>query len=339
MENCAVLLRELRAQGYAGSASTLRAYVHPLRRGRAPQAARRFETRPGEQAQVDWGEFRYRTAAGGTHRVWAFVMVLSWSRAMYVEFVDRADTATFMRCHLNAFAHFGGVSECCLFDNTKLVVIHRGTDGEVGYNERFLDFSLRLGFRIALCPPYSAKTKGRVESGIKYLRHNFWPSVRFSDMLDLNRQVQAWLQTVADVRVHGTTTERPVDRLEEERLLLRALPGAERLQPFLREERRVGRDGYLRWEGAAYGVAWPWAGQVVQVQPDGDTVSIWAGDRLLIVHPRATRRGQHLRAPDQWDGLPRGGAQPQPEPLAVQVPTVEVERRSLAVYDRAAGGC
>ena len=181
-----------------------------------PQATRRFETEPGEQAQVDWGSFTYFTREGKKKQVWAFAMVLSWSRAIYVKLVPRADVAAFLRCHVNAFAHLGGVPRRCLYDNAKVVVLGREEDGRPRWNPRFLDFALRVGFDSRLCCPYRPQTKGRVESGIKYLRNNFWPSARFTDLADLNRQVREWCSCVADIRVHGTTGERPQDRLLKE---------------------------------------------------------------------------------------------------------------------------
>lgn len=337
VENSVVLLREIKARGYQGGHSTLKEFLRPLRRRRRVKATVRFETLPGEQAQVDFGRFRYELADGGARHVWAFVMVLSWSRALYVEFVPKADTATFIRCHVHAFAHFAGIPERCLYDNTKTVVLGRGPDGRPVFNERFVDFALRLGFSPQLCRPYRAQTKGRVESGIKYVRNNFWPTAHFADLDDLNGQARAWVAGVADVRVHGTTQERPCDRLQQEHAHLRALPGAERLQPFLREERRVGRDAYVRWQRSAYGVSWLWVGQTVQVQANEETVEIWAGDERLAVHPRALRPGQHLPAPNQWDGLPGWDARPLQEALAMQSARIEVEKRALTLYDQAAG--
>ncbi len=114
LENCVVLLRELRARGYEGSYTILSEYVRPRRRSRQPQATVRFETEPGEQAQVDWGSFSYVDEKGRKRRVSAFVMVLSWSRSIYVEFVRRADTASFIQCHVNAFDYLGGVPRRCL---------------------------------------------------------------------------------------------------------------------------------------------------------------------------------------------------------------------------------
>jgi len=172
-----------------------------------------------------------------------------------------------------------------------------------------------------------------VESGVKYVKGNFWLGRRFLDDEDLNRQTQEWAATVANTRVHGTTAERPIDRLLVERPLLSALPDRGSLQPFLREERKVGRDGFVLWQRGAYGVPWHWAGKQVEVEPGSDTVEIWAGDVRLAVHPRATRPGQRFTLPGQWEGLPSPDRRPERQPLATQVPWIEVEQRSLAVYE------
>lgn len=330
--NCVVLLRELRVQGYVGGYTILKDYVHPRRRPRQPQATARFETEPGQQAQVDFGQCRYVADDGTTKQVWVFVMVLSWSRAMSVEFVARADEATFLRCHHHAFAAFGGIPRACLYDNTKLVVLERDGAGEPVWQRTFLDFCRRLGFTPRLCQPYRPRTKGRVERGIGYVKENFWPSARFTDLLDLNAQAQGWVRTVADVRIHGTTGERPATRLERERAHLLALPAPETVQPLLREVRKVGRDGFVRWDGSSYGVPWQWAGQLVAVQASATLVEIWANDQRVAVHPRATQAYQRFVLPGQWDGLPMGDARPPREPRATQLPTVEVEARALGVY-------
>lgn len=338
VENCVVLLRELKERGYTGSYTILKEYVKPFRRQRQPDVTVRFETRPGEQAQVDFGRFRMQLLDGSTRLVWAFVMVLSWSRAIYVEFVQRADVTTFIRCHLNAFHWFGGIPQRCLYDNTKVVVLDRDEERRPIWNPTFLDFARRLGFDPRLCHRYRPQTKGRVESGIKYVKGNFWPGARFTDMADLNRQVQVWCRSVADARIHGTTHERPADRLVRERTHLASLPAMDRLAPFLREERKVGRDGFVQWQRASYGVPWAWAGKTVQVQAGPDRVEIWAGNERIAVHPRAIRPGQRFTVPGQWAGLPpRDGQAPRKQPMAVQVPAVEVQQRPLSVYESLLG--
>ena len=167
LENCVVLLRELRALGYSGGYTILKDYVQPRRRRRQPRATVRFETGPGEQAQVDWGSLAYVAEDGRKRRVWAFVMVLSWSRAIYVEFVRHADVTPFMRCHVNAFEYFGGVPRHCLYDNAKVVVLGRDDAGRPKWNSRMLDFALRVGFEMRLCWPYRAQTKGKLDSVVK----------------------------------------------------------------------------------------------------------------------------------------------------------------------------
>ena len=265
LENCRVLQRELRGLGYEGSYTILAEYMRPRRRRRQPKATVRFDTMPGEQAQVDWGSFAYVGTDGRQRRVWAFVMVLGWSRAIYVEFVRRADTASFIQCHVNAFEYFGGVPGRCLYDNAKVVTLGRDDEGRTQWNRRMLDFALRLGFELRLCQPYRPQTKGKVESGVKYVRGNLWPSLRFTDDADLNRQGLEWCDAVANRRIHGTTHRVPGEMLAEERPHLGKLPGRNALAPYLREDRKVARDGFISWAGSRYGVHWKWVGRVVQV--------------------------------------------------------------------------
>ena len=338
LENCVVLLRELRALGYEGAYSTLTGYLRPRRRCGQPEATMRFETAPGEQAQVDWGSLGYVGADGKKHRIWVFVMVLSWSRVCYAELVRKADTATFIQCHVNAFEYLGGVPRRCLYDNAKVVTLGKDDDGQVAWNLRMLDFARRLGFDLRLCQPYRAQTKGKVESGVKYVRRNMWPSIRFTDDADLNRQAAEWCDTVANRRIHGTTHRVPWEMLAEEGPHLGKLPDRAALAPYLREDRMVSRDGFVSWEGSRYGVHWKWVGRAVQVGQRQGTVEIWAGDERIAVHPRAQRPGRRFILPGQWSGLPRADGRPSREAVAVQVPVGEVERRSLDVYDLVAGG-
>ena len=338
LENCVVLLRELRSQGYEGSYTVLADYVRPRRRQRQPRATVRFETAPGEQAQVDWGSLAYIGADGRNHRIWVFVMVLSWSRACYVELVRRADTAAFIQCHVNAFEYLGGVPSRCLYDNAKVVTLGRDQDGQVEWNLRMLDLARLVGFEMRLCRPYRAQTKGKVESGVKYVRRNMWPSICFTDDADLNRQGLEWCDTVANRRVHGTTHRIPQEMLAEERHHLGKLPDRAALAAHLREDRKVARDGFVSWEGSRYGVHWKWVGAVVQVGQRQGTVEIWAGDQRVAVHPRAQEPGQRFILPGQWSGLPRVDGRPHKEAVAVQAPAGEVERRSLDVYELAAVG-
>ena len=338
LENCVVLHRELQALGYDGGYSILKSYVSPRRRRRQPEATMRFETAPGEQAQVDWGSLAYLDEDGKKRRIWVFVMTLGWSRACYVELVRRADTAAFIQCHVNAFEYLGGVPRRCLYDNAKVVTLGRDEEKQPIWNQRMLDFAMRVGFETRLCQPYRAQTKGKVESGVKYVKGNMWPSIRFTDDADVNRQGLEWCDSVANRRIHGTTHRVPWEMLAEERAHLGRLPGRASLAPYLREDRKVARDDFVSWEGSRYGVHWKWVGRIVQVGQRQGTVEIWVGDERIAVHPRAQRLGQRFILPGQWQGLARGDGRPRPEAMAVQIPVGDVERRSLDVYELAAVG-
>ena len=218
-------------------------------------------------AQVDWGSLPYTGEDGKQRRVWVFVMTLGYSRACYVELVRKADTAAFMQCHVNAFEYLGGVPRRCLYDNAKVITLGRDEEKRPIWNQRMLDFALRVGLEARLCRPYRAQTKGKVENGVKYVRRNMWPSLRFTDDVDLNRQALEWCDTVANARVHGTTHRVPWEMLAEERPHLGKLPDRATLAPYLREERQVSRDGFVSWEGSLYGVHWKWVGATVQGGP------------------------------------------------------------------------
>ena len=165
LENCAVLHRELKALGYDGGYSILKSYVSPRRRRRQPDATMRFEAAPGEQAQVDWGSLAYLGEDGKKRRIWAFVMTLGWSRACYVELFRRADTAAFIQCHVNAFEYLGGVPRRCLYDNAKVITLGRDEEKRPMWNERMLDFAMRVGFETRLCRPTGPRPRAKWRAG------------------------------------------------------------------------------------------------------------------------------------------------------------------------------
>jgi transposase len=183
----------------------------------------RFETAPGEQMQVDWVEFRK-----GKNPLYAFCATLGFSRASYVEFVTDMKVETLIACHEHAFGAFGGVSQRVLYDNMKTVVLERDAsgEGEHHFHAGFLDYARHCGFVIKLCRPYRAKTKGKVERFNGYLRRSFYVPLVAQlkqagltlDVVTANIEVRRWLSEVANQRIHGTTQERPAQRLHEEHL-------------------------------------------------------------------------------------------------------------------------
>ena len=215
-----VLLEEIRAMGYSGGRTILKEFTLPYRvRRREPVV--RFETPPGQQAQVDWAHLGVHAIGGKPAQLYLFVMVLGFSRALYAEVTTSMGMEPFLSAHVRAFVAFGGVPEQLLYDNAKTVVLSRGRGGPV-FHPALLDFAGTCGFSPKVCRPYRAKTKGKVERTIGYVRDRFFVGRTFADVADLETQLGAWIDGVANARTHKTTGERPVDRLAREKLA--ALP-------------------------------------------------------------------------------------------------------------------
>jgi transposase len=337
------LLDEIRRQGYEGGWSQLRAFVHSHREARQPVATVRFETAPGEQGQVDWAHFGYIEHHGRRRRLYAFVMTLGWSRASYLEFTVSTDAAWWLRCHVHAFHYFGGVSRVVLHDNLKTSVLDREAGGRIVWNPRYLDFADYYGFTPRACRPYRAQTKGKVESGVRYVRGNFWPGLRFVDLADLNRQAWDWLDGTANLRVHGTTGEVPFDRLPLEHLL--PLDGKPDYETSLIAFRRSTKDCFVSYDGNYYSVPADYARKTLQVKEteDGHLIVLDVEDEEIARHRLAEGRNLRVAVAAHYAHL-RCGSRPARRRGAVQVPAPdseiflpaapEVETRPLAWYEQ-----
>jgi transposase len=221
-----VILREIRALGYAGGITQLKEFVRSIRPLQAPEPLVRFETEPGRQLQIDFVDFRR-----GPSPLRAFTAELGYSRYAYVEFTDNERTETLAACLERALLFFGGVPQHILCDNPKTIVIKRDAygEGEHRYNKYLLDIAKHYGVAIRLCAPYRAQTKGKVERFHRYLRESFFAPLQTSqstpvDVATANREGRIWLNEIANARVHATLKERPIDRFALERENLRALP-------------------------------------------------------------------------------------------------------------------
>lgn len=334
--NAAKMFRLLKEQGYTGKERIVRAYMSPLRPMVNAPATVRFETEPGRQAQVDWAEFGKVEVEGEVRTLYAFIMVLAYSRMLYVEFTTSTEMATFLRCHINAFRFFQGVPKEILYDNLKSVVKDRDENGRPRFNERFLDFAAYYGFQPRACLPYHAWTKGKVERPVRYLRENFFQGTSFSSVPDLNRQTHHWLGTVANVRIHGTTHEQPIIRFAEERLTPLGIQPDFDTSRYT--SRRVSREAMVAVEGIRYSVPWQLAGRdvLVRLLADGTRLQILWQDQVVATHDLARGRGQLVRDPSHFEGLTRAKAG-RPVTVLRPAPTDEVEVRSLDYYDQLAG--
>ncbi len=333
-----ILWQELRAQhGFAGSYVIVRRAVAPLRLAASVAALtqRRFETGPGEQAQCDWGQIT--VLLGGVRtEVHVFVMTLGYSRRGFAQGFLRERMGDLLAAHEAAFAHFGGRCEFLLYDRMRTVVL--GTSaGKPRLNPTFAAFAGHWGFTPRLCQPYRAQTKGKVESGVKYVKRNFVPGRVFRDLEDFNEQLAAWQAQVADLREHGTTHQRPIDRFADEaRALVPTAGHVSFLQAMVRE-RVVADDWLVSIDGNRYSVPFGLIGKTVQVVRQGAAWVIRHRGAVVAEHAVVAGRGQINALPEHGPGAATRNVRQRYSapraPTAVD-PSREVQVRDLAVYDR-----
>lgn len=320
--NAVVILRELEGQGYDGGITILRDYITPKRALRPSRATVRFETDPGQQLQSDWGQIK-TTIAGQPTTVHFIVNQLAYSRRFHVWATDSEDAEHTYEGLVRSFAYFGGVTQEVLVDNQKAAVLSHSPDGDVQFNERFLDLASHYGFRPRACKPYRARTKGKDERMVGYLKQHFFVRYRaFESWAHLNQQLEDWLVREADQRRHGTLKQVVAERFVREQPTLQPLPS----QPYdtsYRETRQVGWDCYIDVRGNRYSVPAALAGQVVVVRIGlDDTLRVYHDDLLLVTH-------QLRSAAEGWVKVPEHHA-------ALWQQVLKVEQRSLAVYEEVA---
>lgn len=334
--NCEVIFTRLRAMGYTGGISILKEFVHPLRpavAGHAP--VQRYETKPGEQMQFDWGEFVYEED-GQMRKFYGFVAILGYSRMRFVTFVKRCDTPTLIRCLMEAFEHFGGLTKTALTDRMKSVLLEM-EDNKPRWNPRFADFMVSIGMGARVCKAYTPQTKGKVERTVSHVKKSFWAGVSFTDLDDLNRQAYAWCERI-NARVHRTTHVRPIDRLAEEQLL--PLPEAFAWERFATEERKVTWDGYVSYDGVLYGLpgTLELAGKQVQVRERKGLLTVWSAGQQVFEIAKRSRSQDSVPHAEQWKTVPStANVRRAPTPVGHRQPVPQVESRPLQVYDQYCG--
>jgi transposase len=340
--NATVLLRELRGRGYTGGYTILKDYLAPLREAARVAATRRFETAPGEQAQVDWGHVGTLVIDGVEVSLWAFVLTLGHSRAMFAEIVTAQDLGCLLRLHEAAFLALGGVPAELLYDNMKTVVTGYDDRGEAVPQSVFADFARHWGFRVRVCRPYRPQTKGKVESGVGYLKKSFLCGRAASSLDDLRTQLQEWTAEVAHRRVHGTTHRVVAEALAEEQAHLGPLATP---YPYVPEEtRRVSSDCYVEFRTNRYSVPWTAAGRRVTIRDRGDRLVVVLDGAVLAEHAVLAGRYRTATTREHLAGMPfaPSGRRPGKARITVVERLPDVEVRSLAAYEcvsEGAAGC
>lgn len=332
------LLREIRALGYPGGYSQLTAYLREIRPPADHGFEHRFETAPGEQAQVDFAQFKtvFGDEPDQVRIVWLFSLVLGHSRWLTGHFVLRQDLATVLRCHLAAFVELGGVPQHILYDRMKTAVLGEDDARHIIYHPRLLELAEHYGFAPRACAAYRAKTKGKVERPFSYVRDDFFLAGEFQNLTDLNRQFANWRERVANARCHGTTRRIVAQAFADEQAHLKALPEVP-FQAVLALERRISRDGMVSVNGNYYSVPDRTRRRVVEVHTLADEIRIYQDRRLLAVHPVLDGRGQrHVAAGHRrWPPPGRSGDHRRAaESVILAPPGQAVTRRDLGVYDR-----
>lgn len=337
-----ILYQELRARrGYTGSYETVKRYVAPLREVQlqAERALVRFETPPGQQSQIDWGQATvpFRTGSAVVH---VFVLTLGFSRRGFYYACADERMAQFLDAHERAFAHFGGHTREHLYDRPR-TVCYADETGRRLWNPTFKAFADYWGFEPRVCRPYRAQTKGKVESGVKYVKRNFLPGRAFVDLVDFQAQLDEWTATIADRRVHGTTHELPLVRFERERGQLMPLAGQCSFQQEARVSRIVAEDYLVSLATNRYSVPFRFIGQRVEVQRRGDTVHIFHRDQEIATHPVLPGQHQFRIQPEHGPGAIARIARHRRSTVSDRSPrpdaVPEVEVRDLACYEALCG--
>lgn len=342
--NADVVRQELVSElGISLSLRTVERACTPLRQRLLAEAraTMRFETPPGRQLQIDFGERRV-LIDGATVRAYLFVATLGFSRRLHVRAFRREAQESWFSGMESAFAAFGGTTEEVLFDNARaLVERHDPVTREVVFNARLHAFARHWGFRPRACAPYRARTKGKDERGVGYVKRNAIAGRSFPSWGAFEAHLAAWTREVADVRVHGTTGEPPLERFQRsEAVALRPLGGRPPFHAMRELVRRVQSDCTVDVETNSYSVPWRLIGERVRVTLADGMVRIAYGSRLVATH--AERRGRRERVvdPAHFEGVagfrekmparlpdPPGAAMPEPALL-----------RPLAEYEAAVGG-
>lgn len=336
-----ILYQELKHErGFPGCYETVKLAVRPLRAeaALAGLTQRRFETAPGEQAQCDWGQVT--VPLGGVRtRVHVFVMTLGYSRCGFAMGFEGERMPDLLAAHEAAFAHFSGRCEQLLYDRMRTVVLGSDQDGsgKPRLNGTFAAFAAHWGFTVRLCQPYRAQTKGKVESGVKYLKRNFVPGRTFRDLEDFNAQLLSWQREIADQRVHGTTHERPIERFVQETAHLVPTATQPSFLAAMIRERVVAEDWLVSIDGNRYSVPCRLIGQTVQVAREVDRWVIRHRGQIVAEHALLEGRAQLAVHPEHGPGAASRNARQRyatpRQSMDAASGRHEVEVRDLAIYD------
>ncbi len=259
------------------------------------QATVRFETAPGKQLQIDFGEMRI-PIGDERPKVYLFVATLGYSRRSFIAAFLHERQSSWMAGIEAAFRHFGGVAAEVLLDNARALVTHHDAQTRtVTFNSKFLAFARHWGFRPRACAPYRARTKGKDENGVGYVKRNAIAGRTFASWHALEAHLSEWMRTIADLRIHGTTGERPIERfIREEAAALQSINGRPSFVAVRELTRRVQSDACVEVDTNAYSVPWRLIGETVRIEVTAEQVRILLGADEVARHPYTVGRRQRI---------------------------------------------
>ena len=295
------IFQRLREDGFEGGFTIVKDYVRKVRPVRR-EAFLKLSFAPGECAQVDWGDYGSIGCGSTRRRLSFFVMVLCYSRLMYVEFTVSQTMEHFLAAHEHAFAAFGGCPDRLMIDNLKSAVLSRVVGEAPVFNPRYLDFARHWGFNISPCAVAKGNEKGRVENGVGYIKKNFLNGLDFLDFSAVNPAAEVWLASIANVRIHGETHQRPVDLFKAEQALLRPInPMPYDLGRI--KSQRATKQFRIALDANHYSVPAEYAGSRVTIKATPNWVCIYHQDTLIARHVRRYDRHQDYEDPDHPKAL------------------------------------
>jgi transposase len=254
------------------------------------------DTAPGEIAQVDFGYVGklYDAASGMLRKAWVFVLVLAFSRRLVARIVFDQKIETWLRVHVEAFAELDGAPATVVPDNLKAAVVRAafGVDGAASLNRSYRELARHYGIKIDPAPIYAPKKKGKVESSVKYVKASFFAARDGADAEDTRRELQRWIDEIANTRTHGTTHRRPIDLFAEESEALRAIP-ERRFELVTWHQARVHQDSHVVFDKRLYSVPWRLIGQHVWLRASASSIVVFAADVRVAMHDR---RGRSARS-------------------------------------------
>ena len=283
------------------------------------------------------------TLTDRSHQIWGFTIALGYSRRLWAQAALDQKLGTLLRMHEAAFQEWGAVPEEILYDRMKTVWLGADERGEVVWHPVFLDFARYWGFKPRLCRPYRAQTKGKIESGVKYVRRNFVCGLLGREpacLMDFNSELREWVDTVANRRVHGTTYEQVLFRWDMDQLAMQPLNGRPPYPYSDDELRKVARDAYVSWQASRYSVPWQYVGKggVGSRANRRGGGALWQRADRSPPARRAETPGDHRAASSRWHSAQRTNHSGGKILVHMREMAPAVESRSLAVYESLAMG-